>query len=80
MLFKTIVFIHKITIHFSNSKRDNYMETVCICMNISKEEIIETINSMDLTTVDDVGTFTMAGTCCGKCIPKIKELLKEAGK
>ena len=49
-------------------------------MNISKEEIIETINSMDLTTVDDVGTFTMAGTCCGKCIPKIKELLKEAGK
>jgi NAD(P)H-nitrite reductase large subunit len=56
------------------------METVCICTNISKEEIVSTINDMSLTTVDDVGTFTMAGTCCGKCIPKIESLLKESSK
>jgi NAD(P)H-nitrite reductase large subunit len=52
------------------------METVCVCMSISKEEIVDTIKSMSLTTVDDVGTFTMAGTCCGKCIPKVESLLK----
>ena len=52
------------------------MEAVCGCMNISKEEIVDTIKSMSLTTVDDVGTFTMAGTCCGKCQNKIEELLK----
>jgi len=53
------------------------METVCLCMNIPKEEIVDAIKSMSLTTVDDVGTFTMAGTCCGKCIPKIESLIKE---
>lgn len=53
------------------------MEILCNCMNISKEEVVETIKSMNLTTLDDVCTFTMAGSCCGKCSSKIEELLKK---
>jgi NAD(P)H-nitrite reductase large subunit len=45
-------------------------------MNVSKEEIVDAIKSMNLTTVEDVNTFTMAGSCCGKCNSVIEALLK----
>jgi NAD(P)H-nitrite reductase large subunit len=51
------------------------MEKVCLCMDVSKEEIIDTIKSMNIISVTDVNTHTIAGTSCGKCTRKIEEIL-----
>lgn len=49
---------------------------VCSCNGVSKGEILYAIREHGLTSVAEVGTYTRAGTSCGKCKPTIKELLE----
>lgn len=51
-------------------------EVVCECFGITEKEILDAIKENDLTTVEQVTFHTKAGGACGKCHPKIKELIK----
>ena len=50
---------------------------ICHCNGIMKSEIVKAIKEKGLTTVDEVGEETTAGTVCGSCAPDIEEILKE---
>lgn len=50
---------------------------ICHCNGIMKSEIIKAIKEKGLTTVEEVGEETTAGTVCGGCIPDIEDILKE---
>ena len=50
---------------------------ICHCNGIMKSEIVKAIKEKGLTTVDEVGEETTAGTVCGSCVPDIEEFLKE---
>lgn len=50
---------------------------ICHCNGIMKSEIIKVIKEKTLTTTDEVGEETTAGTTCGSCIPDIEEILQE---
>ena len=52
-------------------------ETVCFCMNITREEIVDAIKNKDAKTVDDITEITEAGSGCGGCIATIEEILDE---
>ena len=50
---------------------------ICHCMGIMKSDIENAILEKGLTTVDEVGDETEAGTVCGSCIPDIEDILFE---
>lgn len=50
---------------------------ICHCNGIMKSEIVKAIKEKGLTTVDEEGEETTAGTVCGSCVPDIEEILKE---
>lgn len=50
---------------------------VCNCMQITKGEIIEAIKVGNLSTVDEIGDETDAGTVCGSCHDDIEDIIKE---
>jgi len=50
---------------------------VCKCFGITEEKIREAIRRDNLTTVDHVTHYTKAGGGCGKCHPRIQEILDE---
>ena len=50
---------------------------ICHCMGIMKSEIEKAIIANGLTTVEEVGEVTEAGTVCGSCIPDIEDILFE---
>ena len=52
-------------------------EIICNCMGITRGEIINAIKEKKLTTVDEVGEVTTAGTGCGGCQPDIQDILDE---
>ncbi|MEG1573162.1 MAG: (2Fe-2S)-binding protein [Bacteroidales bacterium] len=52
-------------------------ETICNCMGITRDEIVKAIKEKKLTTVDQVGDETTAGTGCGGCQDKIQLILDE---
>ena len=49
--------------------------TVCTCMSVSQREITSAIESLGLTTVEQVGERTRAGTGCGTCRDEIDAVL-----
>lgn len=49
---------------------------VCNCRKVTEEEIVKAIKS-GATTVEAVGEVTKAGTGCGRCKPRIQELIDE---
>lgn len=51
-------------------------ETICNCMGVTKDEIINAIKG-GATTVEAVTEETQAGSACGGCIPKIEELIEQ---
>ncbi|MBO8442076.1 MAG: NAD(P)/FAD-dependent oxidoreductase [Firmicutes bacterium] len=51
-------------------------DIICGCNNVSKGEIVKAIREQGLTSVDEVGKITRAGTSCGKCKPLIQEILE----
>ena len=52
-------------------------ETICYCMDITKEEILDAIRNKGAKTVDAITDITEAGTGCGGCISAIEEILEE---
>ena len=52
-------------------------EIICNCMGITRGEIIKAIREHGLTTFDEVGDHTEAGTVCGSCEPDIEDILEE---
>ena len=50
-------------------------DLICNCMG-TRGEIIESITTKDLVTVEEVNE-TEAGTGCGSCIEDIEAILKE---
>lgn len=52
-------------------------ELVCKCFGITDTFLKKVIDTNRLTTTEQVTHFTKAGGACGKCLPKIKELIEE---
>jgi NifU-like protein len=50
-------------------------EIVCHCFGVTDQEIERVAKANRLTTVEEITQFTKAGGGCGKCLPKIEELL-----
>lgn len=50
---------------------------VCVCFNVTEEEIEQAIKHNNLKTVHEVTNFTKAGGGCGGCVPQIEEILKK---
>ncbi|MBP7219701.1 MAG: (2Fe-2S)-binding protein [Paludibacteraceae bacterium] len=53
---------------------------ICHCNEIYKSEIVKAIKEKGLTTVDEVGDETSAGTICGQCQDDIQDILDEINK
>lgn len=54
---------------------DDYI--VCNCLGVTYNDIVEAILEKGLTTADEVGEETEAGTMCGSCVPDIEDILLE---
>ncbi len=52
-------------------------EIICECFLLSRGEIEDAIRQKKLTTVEEVGYATNAGTGCGGCVDKIQQILDE---
>ena len=50
---------------------------ICSCNDIYKSQIVDAIKNNGLTTVEQVGEITTAGTVCGQCLDDIQNLLDE---
>jgi len=50
---------------------------ICGCTGVTKGTIVDAINAKNLTTVEQVGEETRAGTVCGSCKLKIQDVLDE---
>lgn len=55
----------------------NRDEIICHCMGITRGEIEDAIKEKKLTTVEEIGEVTSAGTGCGGCQDRIQDILKE---
>ncbi|WP_339925678.1 nitrite reductase large subunit NirB [uncultured Cyclobacterium sp.] len=49
---------------------------ICSCENVTKGAICKIIEVDGATKLDEIKTFTKAGTGCGGCIPMVSDLLK----
>lgn len=50
---------------------------ICNCMDVYKSEIVNAIKEKKITTVEQVGEETGAGTICEGCQDVIQEILDE---
>ena len=50
-------------------------EVLCHCFGVTEEKIRQAIMENDLTTVEDVTSYTKAGGGCGECLEDIEALL-----
>ncbi|MDR2443615.1 MAG: Fe-S cluster assembly protein NifU [Deltaproteobacteria bacterium] len=50
-------------------------EIICHCFGVTDQEIERVVKTNRLTTVEEITQFTKAGGGCGKCLPKLEELL-----
>lgn len=50
---------------------------ICSCNDIYKSQIVDAIKNNGLTTVEQVGEITTAGTVCGQCLDDIQAILDE---
>ena len=48
---------------------------ICGCNGVCKGAIVDAINAHELTTVDDVRTYTKASSSCGTCTGLVEQLL-----
>lgn len=53
------------------------METICHCLQVDRDTIVKAIKEKHLTTVEQVGEETDAGTGCGGCQSEIQKILDE---
>ena len=52
-------------------------EIICVCMDVRRGVIAEVVKERKLTTVDEVGDITEAGTSCGACHEEIEQIIRE---
>ena len=52
-------------------------EVVCECFGVTDLEVRRAIEENKLQTVEEITNFTKAGGGCGKCIPRLEEILRE---
>ncbi len=52
-------------------------EQICNCMGVTCGEIVDAVKDGNLTTADEVGEVTSAGTACGACVDTIQEIIDE---
>ncbi|MGM1058847.1 nitrite reductase large subunit NirB [Saccharothrix sp. Mg75] len=52
---------------------------VCSCHAVTKQHIVDAVNSGDAVDVPGIKACTKAGTGCGSCVPMLKKLLAECG-
>jgi nitrite reductase (NADH) large subunit len=56
---------------------------ICSCESVSKGAICDAVKLDGITSLDGVKKCTIAGTCCGGCVPLVKDLIngtmKESG-
>jgi NifU-like protein len=50
-------------------------DIVCHCFGVTDQEIERVVKTNRLTTVEEITQFTKAGGGCGKCLPKLEEIL-----
>lgn len=55
---------------------ENKSETMCYCMNVTKDAILERLHQ-GFRRIEDISDLTGAGTVCRGCVPSIYELLGE---
>lgn len=53
-------------------------EVVCECFGVTDLEVKRAIEENKLKIVEEITNFTKAGGGCGKCIPRLEEILQEA--
>ena len=63
-----------------NADRNLEDAKLCVCYNVSENEVRRVITENQLTTVEEVTNFTKAGGGCGKCKVKIQAILDELNK
>jgi len=49
--------------------------TICACLNVGEKTILKSIKDNGLTTVEQIGECTQAGTNCGSCKSELKGIL-----
>ncbi|MFJ6669549.1 nitrite reductase large subunit NirB [Actinosynnema sp. NPDC091369] len=52
---------------------------VCSCHAVTKQHIVDVVNSGEAVDVPGIKACTKAGTGCGSCVPMLKKLLSECG-
>jgi len=53
-------------------------EVVCECFGVTDLEVKRAIEENKLQSVEEITNFTKAGGGCGKCLPRLEEILREA--
>ena len=61
----------------ANTDRNLEDEKLCMCFDVSENEIRRVITENGLTSVEEVTNFTKAGGGCGGCKGKIQAILDE---
>ena len=51
--------------------------TICACLNVGRNTILNAIASQGLSSVDAIGAALHAGTSCGSCKPELAALLAQ---
>lgn len=50
---------------------------VCICKAVSDRDIRRAVHQGGVVSLRELSSRTGLGTCCGKCVPAARELLRE---
>ena len=61
----------------ANTDRNLEDEKLCMCFDVSENEVRRVITENGLTSVEEVTNFTKAGGGCGGCRDKIQAILDE---
>ena len=52
-------------------------DIVCVCKQVRKNTIVESIVYIGAESVEDIGKYTKAGLTCGSCHYDIEEIIKQ---
>jgi len=52
-------------------------DLICMCMYVNRGTIVKAIRERKLSTVEEVGEVTEAGTNCGACQSDIQNILEK---
>ena len=61
----------------ANTDRNLEDEKLCMCFDVSENEVRRVITENGLTSVEEVTNFTKAGGGCGGCKDRIQAILDE---